>query len=189
MTDINSSTPEDQAAVAREAQDNQILSSMAAAGQATTDKVMVDYFGFRSTNWLVLPDGVQRIQHKALNEGDRKSFQKSTNRDITIKKRTGDAELQMSSGEERTALLKLAICGWDVYAPDGTGKMSPVAFTPTMLDAFLNGADPVVIDFIHKAITKANPWLLAEMSSEDIRKEISELQEMLELKLEEEAGK
>jgi hypothetical protein len=167
--------------------DDQIAATeanMTAAGIPLTESVVVDYFGFEETHVVYLPDGKQFIEHKVLNEGQKRKYQNSVNRDVVIQRATGDAKMRMAPGDERHALLKVAICGWNVYR-NGT----PLPFTSRNLDDFLDLAPPKVIDVIEKEVRKANPWLMAEMTVEDIDKEIDSLKEMREKKLEEEAGK
>lgn len=161
-----------------------VEANMVAAGIPISERVQEDYFAFDLTFTYTMPDGVSKIIHKALTEGDRKSYLNKVNRDITIKKASGDAQMRMASGDEKYALLERAIVGWDMLR-----KGQLVVFSRDMLTKFLDSANPVIIDGIHKEVVKKNPWLLAEMSVEDIEKEISELTELLETKKKEEAGK
>ena len=142
------------------------------------------YFGVDDTRTIVLDDGVSQIQHKVMNEGQRKRFQDRTNRDIRVAKQTGDAHLKMMPAAERHELLKTAIVGWNLV--DGDGK--ELSFGEANLNRFLQSANPRVVDFIEKEIRKANPWLQTEMSSDEIRQEIDDLTELLDVKLAEEAG-
>lgn len=157
--------------------------SMVAAGVPLTEKVQVDYFGIEEVRQVNLPDGISFIQHKVMNEGDRRKYLNGMNRDVTIQKSTGDAKLQMRPGDERYALLKSAICGWNL-----TRNGHPLNFSPTHLEQFLNSAPPKVIDLIDKEVRKANAWLVEDMSVEDIDKEIETLQELRQAKLDDEAG-
>ena len=158
--------------------------NMAAAGIATHEKAPVDYFGFDETHRVVLPDGRSSVDHKTLNEGARRKYLNSVNREVTFQKATGDARMKIASGDEKAALLKAAICGWNLMR---SGQ--PVAFTDRTLGEFLDKASPEIIDIIHKDIQRANPWLTADVTVEDIDKEILELQEARQRKLDEEAGK
>lgn len=163
-----------------------VEANMKAAGVKTEERVQEDYFAFDLTFEYTMPDGISILHLKALTEGERKAYTKENNRDIRIKKTSGDAEMRMATGDEKYALLKRAIIGWNlVSGPD----KRPVPFTPDNLTKFLDKANPVVIDGIHKEVTKRNPWLLQEMTSADIRKEIEALEEMYDLKLKEEEGK
>jgi hypothetical protein len=103
-----------------------------------------------------------------------------------VERSSGNARMKMAPGDERHALLEAAITGWNVVrGPDHV----PMPFTPANLRVFLDKAPPRVIDLIEKEVRKANPWLLQEMTVEDIDKEIASLEEMREAKLKEEAGK
>lgn len=154
------------------------------AADEPTETLQVDYFGFEERHRCVLPDGVSYIEHKTLNEGDRRKYLNKTNRDVRVAKGSGDAIIRMAPGDERAELLKAAITGWNLVR-DG----DPIPFNTPNLDKFLAGANPRIVDLIEKDIRKHNPWLLAEMTIEDIDNEIANLQEMRETVLREQEGK
>ncbi len=158
--------------------------AMRANGVPTEETVYEDYFDTTVEHKVILPDGKQFIVHQELNEGARRKYLNAVNRDVVIQRATGDARMRMAPGDERHALLEAAITGWNVMKA-GT----PLPFTPANLRLFLDKAPPRIIDLIEKEVRKANPWLLAEMSVEDIDKEIASLQEMRDTKLREEEGK
>lgn len=164
--------------------DASVLRNMAEAGVPTSVAVQGDYFGFDYTKRIIFPDGVSYMDHKVLNEGARRKYLSKTNKDVRIQSATKDAFLKMQQGEDRIELLKVAIVGWNLVR-NGT----PVRFESTALDNFFQIADPKLVDFIYKEVTKANPWLLGEMTSKDIQKEIDNLTEMLAVKVAEEEGK
>ena len=64
------------------------------------DAVVFDYFAFSKTHRVYLPDGAQYFEHKVLNEGDRRKYLNSTNRDVTLNQRTGEAKLRTAPGDE-----------------------------------------------------------------------------------------
>jgi len=161
-----------------------IRKAMTADGIAITESGQVDYFGLDETFKVFLPDKKTWIEHHTLNEGQRRSYLKSVNRDVRIDKVRGDAHLKMSPGEERKALLTIAIVDWNLVRGDG-----PLPFNSRSLDEFLEKAPPKIIDIIEKDVRLKNGWLQAEMSSDDIKKEMETLNELLEQKLEEESGK
>jgi len=158
--------------------------SMIARGESTMETIEVDYFAFDEIHELVLPDGKQKIFHRALTEGDRRKYLRASNRDVKLQRATGDAYLKMSPGEDRAALLKAAITGWEI-----TKGGKPFAFTPKAVDDMLELFPPKIIDVIHKDILRVNPWLLGEMTVEDIDREIETLKEQRERIIEEAAGK
>lgn len=160
-----------------------IRKAMRDEGISTTESGQVDYFGLDETFKVFLPDHQTWIEHRTLNEGQRRTYLKSVNRDVRIDKVRGDAHLKMSPGEERKALLTIAIVDWNLVRGGG-----PLPFNTRSLDEFLEKAPPKIIDIIEKDVRLKNGWLQAEMSSDDIKKEIETLQELLEQKLEEESG-
>jgi hypothetical protein len=146
----------------------------------------IDYFGTEDSFYEIYMPGstVQYVQCKVLKEGERKRFQNTMNRGVRLERNTGDALMSMAPGAERHELLKMSIKGWSLLRQ---GK--PVPFDDRALDSFMNNANPVHIDHIEKEIRKHNPWLLSEMSIEDIDREIKALQEMRDVKVKEDEGK
>jgi hypothetical protein len=98
--------------------------------------------------------------------------------------------MKMATGDERHALLESAIVGWNLVranAKDGT--VSPITFSPGALKQFLDKAPPGVIDRIEKDIRDKNPWLVGDVTIEDIDEQIAELNELREKKVQEAEGK
>lgn len=146
----------------------------------------VNYFTFSDTKRWMFPDGVQWMQFHVMNEGDKAAFQRKTNRDIKINQKTQDATVKMDPAEERHELIKSSVDDWYVFAPDATGRMQQVPFTvsdtrnPTgmCLERWLKLANPKLVEELEFEIRKANPWLQADMTVEEIDKEITRLQEL-----------
>lgn len=177
MTDVSpiEKTPEQIEAIEAE---------MRAQGVSTETGVPVDYFDFEEVNRTWLPDGVQWVEHRSLNEGERRKYLNKTNRELKVQRATGDAVMRMAPGDERKALLESAIVGWNLYR-----KGEPVAFNKAILQQWLETGPPKIIDLVEKDIRKANSWLQADMSVEDLDREIAALQELRDQKLKEEEGK
>lgn len=165
--------------------------AMKAAGVATEEQQYVDYFGFTSEERYFLPDGQQWISFQRMNEGKKREFQKMTSRDLRVQRATGDALMRVDPGLERHELIKLSVTGWNLMQrdPKHPGEWRAAPFDQSNLRRFLEGADPEIIDGLEKAIRKANPWMMDEMSVEDIDKEIENLQEMRKVAEEREAKK
>ena len=152
--------------------------AMKEAGVPTEESGAVDYFAFEERWTVWLPDGIQFIEHSVLNEGAKRKYQNQQNRDLIIQRQTGDARMKMQPGDERHALLEAAIKGWHLIRAG-----EPVPFTERNLRDFLDKAPPHIVELIEKDVRKHNPWLLAEMTVEDIDKEIANLEEMKATKL------
>ncbi len=167
-----------------ETAEEEVSTSKAKTKSEPTQVVQADYFGFEETNTVMLPDDVSWVQHQTLNEGSRRKYLNSVNREVRLAKATGDAILNMQTGEERHALLKSAITGWNLMR-DG----NPVPFNGGQVDQFLSKANPKIIDKIEKDVRKHNPWLMQEVSLEDIDQQIKELEELRAQKQAEEEGK
>lgn len=158
-------------------------SRMAAAGESLVEKVQQDYFGFELTERVMLPDGISFVEVKALTEGEKQKHLNKTNREVLLKRSTGDAAISTAPGDERRSLLLTAVTGWNLVR-----NGEPLTFNRSNLEKFMDSANPKVVDEIIKGIHKANPWLLADMSVEDLDREIASLQELRQSKIDEQEG-
>ena len=80
-------------------------------------------------------------------------------------------------------LLQNSITGWNLKR---AGEDVPC--DKRNLNDFLKFANPTVVDLIEKEVRKFNPWLLTDMTVEEIDKEIASLEEMKVKLQEQEAG-
>jgi hypothetical protein len=164
-----------------------------AAGVTIEEPVFEDYFGFEESKVWYFPDKKQYITFKIMNEGDKAKFQKETNRDITLKRNTGDASIKTDPAQERHILLETCVTGWSVYRKNAQGKFDPVPFSigspGSTFKQWLLKADPRLVEDLEFEIRKANPWLQGDMSVEDIDKEIERLVELREAAVKREEGK
>jgi len=158
-------------------------SAAQAAGVATEVPVFADYWGFDETENWYFPDKQQYLVIKKMNEGARAKYQKNIRNDVTIQRQSGDARLRTDPVAERHALFDACIVDWMVYK-----NGQPLPFSPRNWQQLRDALNPKLIEDIEKACRKANPWLLQDMSLEDIDREIESLQEMRELKVKEDAG-
>lgn len=160
-----------------------IAASVAAEGGPATEKVQVDFFAPVPDITTMLPDGISFVTHKKMNEGDRRKYLAAINRDLKIQKGTGDAIMRLASGEERTALLKCAITGWNLIRGG-----QPWPFNAHNLAAFLEQAPVDILELVEADVRKNNKWLIADATVEDIDKQIEELQEMRQEIIDRESG-
>lgn len=136
-----------------------------------------DYFGFSKTALWYLPDGVSYFELTAMNEGAKSDFQKMTQRDMVLEKGSGNARFKIDPTTERHALIQASVTGWNlsrrgVPVPfDNKGRGGP-------LQDFLKLADPSIVEKLELEIRKLNPWLLAELTVEEIDKQIDELKDL-----------
>lgn len=146
-------------------------------GVTETPGGQIDYFGFYGggKKWY-FPDGITYMEFSAMNEGQKKKFQKASSRDVTIK-RGGDAKLAMDVAEERWDLIITVTSDWNLVqaGPDGN---RPVPFSTVGLKRWLEVADPKLVADYEFAIRKANPWLQGDMTTADIDEEVERLQEL-----------
>ena len=146
------------------------------------EKVQQNYWGFQETFDYVFPDGITFIKFRVMNEGDKVKFQKSTSRDILLN-RVGEARMKMDTGSERHAIITTCAMDWNFLQGD-----QRVPFNERVLKQWLEVADPKLVEKIEVEVRKHNPWLLGELSSKDIKEQITELEEMLKIAEEREAG-
>lgn len=154
------------------------------AQEETPVGVQQDYFGFAATDKYVFPDGITYIDLKVMNEGTKSEFQKRTQRDVVLEKGSGNARFRMDPAEERHELIRKCATGWNLVRG---GVLTP--FTERNLNDWLKLTDPELVEQVEKKIRKMNPWLQGEMTSDDIRQQIKELEEQLEIALEREQEK
>lgn len=156
------------------------------------EEIYEDYFGFGDTQTFTLPDGKQQIFFKVMNEGERREFQKKTNKDIRFNKASGDASIKADQAQERYELIMTSVTGWSMKRRQADGSFNDVPFSGTTpgstLAQWLQVANPKIVDDLEFAIRKANPWMQADMTVEDIDKEIERLSELREQALEREKG-
>lgn len=165
----------------------------AAAGVTVDEEVFADYWGFSDTKNHFLPDGRQYFVIQRMNEGAKAKYQREIRSDITIQRSTGDAKMKADPATERHALLKACVVGWNLKAKDErAGTVIDVPFSISSgqynFEKWLSVADPRWVEELEKECRKLNPWLLQELSVEDIDKEIENLKEMREAAAKREAG-
>lgn len=167
------------------------VESPAASGEVQDiESQEVDYFAFEEIGEFTLPDGKQKIFLKALNEGAKRKFQKETSRDLRVQRSSGDALVKMDPGAERLSLCQESITGWKLRRRNPQkGHWEDAPFDQPTLRRFLDATNPAIIEDLEQAIRKLNPWLLDELSVEEIDKEIANLNELREKAVEREAAK
>ena len=120
-----------------------------------------------------LPDEYkQYITFRSMNEGARSRFQKRTARPLGIGKDGEDMKLIVDQSGDRHALLEASITGWKMFRGGVEYEYKP----HTLLE-WLKFANPEHVDKLERAIRDANPWMVAQMSSEAIQKEIENLEQ------------
>jgi len=147
---------------------------------------VIDYWGTDETHKHFLPDGVQYFEFKIMNEGDKVKFQKLTNQDLIVN-RDNSARVKVSPETERHTLITTSVTGWHMFKVV-EGSPEPVGFSKQLLLKWLEVADPKRVEELEYAIRMANPWMQAEMSIEEVDKEIDRLHEVRKQLIERDAG-
>lgn len=150
-----------------------------ANGVAQTTTISFDFWGQTESLKYYFPgqdelpeDQKQWIEYKTMNEGDRTRFQKLTNSGVTIIRATNDARMSVDPARDRHALFEVCITGWRLLK-----NGEEVQFRDFQLKNWLKFANPKHVDELESKIRKSNPWMIAEVKAEDIRKEIDLLEE------------
>lgn len=156
---------------------------MEADGVQVEESIQFDYFGFEERHRVMLPDGKSWVEFEVMNEGDRRKYLNQQNKGIRVNRVTNDAHIDTAPGDERHALLMNTLVDWNLVR-DG----KPVAFSRANLEQFLDKANPRVVDLIEKEVRLKHPWLMQDMSVEDIDREIENLQELRKIAVEREEG-
>jgi hypothetical protein len=149
---------------------------------------MENYYSFDERERWYFPDGIQWIEFKKLTEGDRARYLKATRSDVHLNQKSGEARIPFDQSADRRELLLASITDWYI-ASFVTGRPQLVPFQPTtnssgkpvlggVVSQWIQSANPEILASLEKAIRKYNPWLLNEMSVEQIDKEIADLQEL-----------
>lgn len=164
----------------------QTHANMAADGVAIETRKIVDYWSFQSTEKWYLPgqdhlaeSERQFILFRRMTEENKAEFQTKTNRDIRVQNTTKDIKLNMNPAQERAELLRISITGWYLFKPNHKGELVEIGYSEKERAAFIRQADPKLIQDLEQAIRKANPWMRAEATPEEIRAEIASLTEQL----------
>lgn len=150
-------------------------------------ELYVDYWGTDETHKHYLPDGKQYFEFKIMDEGARTKFQKLTNSDLTVM-RDGQAKVKMDPATERHTLIKESVIGWNLMQRYPDGSWQPAPWSKQTLTQWLEKAPPKIVDELEFAIRKANPWMQADMSVDEIDKEIDRLVDLKKDVVAREAG-
>lgn len=153
------------------------------ASQPSEAPKQQDYFAFARKERWYFPDGVTFMEFAPMTEGQKKAFQDKTSKDLVVERASGNARMSVLQGTERWELILSSVTDWNLVR-NGVA----VPFSQRELQDFLQLTDPLLVEGLEKAIRKANPWLMAEMSVEDIDREIQNLTEMREVVAKREAG-
>jgi len=145
--------------------------------------VAVDFFSFKETKEVELRGSGQFVTIKKFTEGDRRKYMNTTSREVKFAQ-SGQTSMDLRPGDDRRALLEIAISGWSVQR---NGR--PLEFTPRNLGTFLDSVDPSLVDEIEDAVRDYNPWLLNDVTIEDIDAQIAELESLRKRKVIEAEGK
>lgn len=161
----------------------QIINGDTSGADATGEAPAYEnYFGFEETVKFFLPDGKQWISFKPMNEGDRAQYEAKTQRDISFNRKTDDAKISINAASDRHQLILQSVTGWFMVQRTPTGEWVQVAFSAGGGGSFaqwLSRANPKIVNDLHLAIQRANPWMLNEMTSDAIEEEIKRLEELL----------
>lgn len=146
-------------------------------------RMQTDYFGFQDFDEFYFPDGVTWVKFKVLNEGERSEFERQTQSDFVVERTSGNTRVKMNAARVRHALIQTAVVDWNLVRG---GALVP--FSDRALKDFLKLANPKIVSDLETAIRKKNPFLVTDMTVEDIDKQIEDLQEQRRILVERDQG-
>jgi hypothetical protein len=141
-----------------------------------------DYFGFKTTHRFTLPDRKSWIEFKTLNEGEKAQWEKETQGDVVYERNSGNARLRMNTVTARHSLIRLAVVDWNLKR-----NGQPVRLSHGLQD-FLKLTNPKIVLDLEAAIRKENPFLITDLTIEEIDKQIEELLEQKKILEERQQG-
>lgn len=156
---------------------------------STGDEVYEDYWGTDETHVHKLPDGKQYFVIQPMNEGAKQRFQKKTNKGIRMNQRSQEATIDVDPADERWTLIKESVIDWKLMQKDSkTQTWSAFPFSKSNIERWLEKANPKIVQDLEFFIRTKNPWMQADMSVEEIDKEIERLEELRTQAKEQQAG-
>ena len=149
----------------------------------------IDTYAFGGVRTFVIQEHprthepMQWIEYDVMNEGQKARYQKATNRDIRINRKTDEAMFSADVAADRQALIRAAVSGWKlmraVPGRGGARSFEEIRFSVPELDRWMLSTNPQIVEDLELAIRKANPWLVTDDATvEEIDEQIAELQEL-----------
>lgn len=136
----------------------------------------IDTYSFGGTKKFEFNNGKQWIEFKQMNEGQKANYERLTNRDLTVNRKTEEARIKMDVAGDRHTLIMLSVVGWHIFTR-GVNGWDSVSFNKTMLENWLQVAPPEIVSDLEDAIREANPWMGTEdLTVEQIDEQIADLQ-------------
>ena len=143
-----------------------------------------DFFNFGNVRHRFdLGKGGQYFEYKTLNEGEKSQYQRAVSRPLRINTKSSEAIATMDPSRDRHALIEAAVTDWHLVR-----NKQVYPFSKKNLRDILALFDPKVIEDLEFAIQKANPWMNAELTSEQLDEEIERLTEVRDQVREREEG-
>jgi hypothetical protein len=118
------------------------------------------FFGKPKTKKFYLTeDKSQYIEHRKLDEGQRRDYEDSTSREMTLK---GDeVKLQVLTGSDRKALFNVAVIGYNILVEGDDGKpVNKTEFNTAEWSKLQEQMDSEMAQALLDDIRSFNSWLL-----------------------------
>lgn len=139
----------------------------------------VDYFNPKDVTYeYVFPDKCSKLTFRKLTEGDRAVLQDSGSA-LEMNKDTNTFRYEIGQGKKRIETIKRALMAWDIKTMNRDGELVGVPFTRENVDTLINKMEPELVDEIYGVIVDHNVWIRGSKTSDEIREEISRLEEQL----------
>lgn len=142
---------------------------LVAQGKPTVADKPMNFYGFgSSTEQFMLPDGIQYLEYKILNSGERNEFEQKTQRRISVHQASKKMDMNLDPVKEREVLLSLSVVGWHLFKPNKDGELVPHPFSKPALNEFLRVIDPAIVVDLEQTVRKANKWMMGDSVLEDL---------------------
>jgi hypothetical protein len=116
---------------------------------------MTVYFGVKKTKKFYLDESNdQWIEFKVLTEGERVQYQDSVSGKVSINQATQMGEIETRMGSDRAALIKLAVCGYDILVGEIGERLA--GYDKAKWEELYEGMDGNVAEKLYDEIKKFN---------------------------------
>ena len=116
------------------------------------------YFGVKKTEKFFLDEEKKQfIEYKKLNEGELVTYQDSVSGKVIMDQETKKGEIETKVGTDRSILIKLAVCGYNIILGDGENEIEVKEFDKNKWETELYPImDGDIAEKLYKAIKVFN---------------------------------
>lgn len=123
------------------------------------------YFGVKQTKKFYLPETgeSQWIEHQKLNEGQRRAYEDTTSKEVSMNTQTQEVRMGMTIGSDRKVLFDTAVIGYKVLVEEEVNGVKETkelnGFNPTDWEIIRDTMPADVANALLEDIRDFNSWL------------------------------